>query len=572
VLDMCAAPGSKTGQLIELLHAGEGTPQPTGLVLANDADNKRCYTLTHNIKRFQSPNVMVLNHDAANFPTIRVAGGKPLVYDRILCDVPCSGDGTFRKNPNAWEKWTPMNAVGLHKLQVRIAFRGAQLLAEGGRLVVSTCSFHPVENEAVVAELLRLCGDSLELIDVSDELPALQRKPGMTDWKMMDREGNWLPDSYEAISADHKKNFKASMWPPTADEVATMNLHRCVRVFPQQQNTGGFFISAFRKTGPIKGARTAAVRAKEAEVKAKATRSTAQGEDEVPFWRARFALQEDDSAATAGGAAAATATADGEASTEGYEHLPSNKPKRGYKEDPYIFMEDDVPYWEPLKKFYQVSDAFPANQLLTRSAGEKKRNIYFVSDYVKQILSNNDSDAVRCINAGVKIFMRSDQKKAPCDYRLSMDGLPCITPHMTGRKAVLTQADIGKVIGSTDGTQLEQLDAVSKATVEAIECGCTVLNFVPEPVATRTAGALACPIEIIAWRTPTHLKPLVSKDDRAMIQQLLGIEAVPEKKKGPQRGGGAAAAKPSGSGSDAMVTAADGGGAEAEEKPYDIGL
>ena len=77
----------------------------------------------------------------------------------------------------------------------------------------------------------------------------------------------------------------------------------------------------------------------------------------------------------------------------------------------YIFMEDDVSYWEPLKKFYQVDDSFPAEQLLTRSDGEKKRNIYFVSDYVKQILANNDSEAVRVINAGVKIFMRSDQKK-----------------------------------------------------------------------------------------------------------------------------------------------------------------
>jgi hypothetical protein len=155
-----------------------------------------------------------------------------------------------------------------------------------------------------------------------------------------------------------------------------------------------------------------------------------------------------------------------------------------------------------------------------------------------------------------------------------MDGLPCITPSMQGRKVVLTEADIGKVISSTDGTELAQLDAASQAAVEAIECGCTVLNFVPAPPATRAAGALSCPIEIIAWRTPTHLKPLVSKDDRAMIQQLLGINAAPEKKRSTQRqqggggGGGGDAAK--GGPADAMATAAD--GAAGEEKPYDIGL
>ena len=108
VLDMCAAPGSKTAQIIEMLHAG-GEPYPKGIVIANDSDNKRCYTLTHQIKRLQSPNAMVVNHDASMFPKIKLTSGADLEFDRILCDVPCCGDGTLRKNPNAWTKWSPMN-------------------------------------------------------------------------------------------------------------------------------------------------------------------------------------------------------------------------------------------------------------------------------------------------------------------------------------------------------------------------------------------------------------------------------------------------------------------------------
>jgi 16S rRNA C967 or C1407 C5-methylase (RsmB/RsmF family) len=73
------------------------------------------------------------------------------VYDRIICDVPCSGDGTLRKNPNIWAEWTPEFAMGLHSLQLRIAQRGAALLKVGGYMVYSTCSFNPIENEAVVA-------------------------------------------------------------------------------------------------------------------------------------------------------------------------------------------------------------------------------------------------------------------------------------------------------------------------------------------------------------------------------------------------------------------------------------
>lgn len=108
VLDTCAAPGSKTGQLIECLHRDDGGGLPTGLVIANDADNKRCYTLAHQTKRLQSPNYMITNHDASRFPTMKIAGpdgaAVSLKFDRVLTDVPCSGDGTLRKNPAGWPK------------------------------------------------------------------------------------------------------------------------------------------------------------------------------------------------------------------------------------------------------------------------------------------------------------------------------------------------------------------------------------------------------------------------------------------------------------------------------------
>ena len=69
ILDMCAAPGSKTAQIIELLHSDEGK-MPEGFVIANDIDNKRCYMLVHQAKRLQSPCVMVTNHDASLYPNI----------------------------------------------------------------------------------------------------------------------------------------------------------------------------------------------------------------------------------------------------------------------------------------------------------------------------------------------------------------------------------------------------------------------------------------------------------------------------------------------------------------------
>ena len=71
VLDMCAAPGSKTAQLIESLHAVEDV-LPTGLVVANDSDNSRCYMLVHQAKRLQSPCYIIINHDASCLPNLQV--------------------------------------------------------------------------------------------------------------------------------------------------------------------------------------------------------------------------------------------------------------------------------------------------------------------------------------------------------------------------------------------------------------------------------------------------------------------------------------------------------------------
>lgn len=89
VLDMCAAPGSKTAQLIESIHSLQ-TGTPSGLVIANDADYSRSHTLIHQAKRLNSPCLIVTNHEAQRFPNLYLPGSNtPLKFDRILCDVPC---------------------------------------------------------------------------------------------------------------------------------------------------------------------------------------------------------------------------------------------------------------------------------------------------------------------------------------------------------------------------------------------------------------------------------------------------------------------------------------------------
>ncbi|KAF3675984.1 putative tRNA (cytosine(34)-C(5))-methyltransferase-like isoform X2 [Capsicum annuum] len=308
-LDMCAAPGSKTFQLLEMIHhlAEPGT-LPSGMVLANDVDVQRCNLLIHQTKRMSTANLIVTNHEAQHFPSCRLdrncANGSEtqkvseldinqLQFDRVLCDVPCSGDGTLRKAPDIWRKWNAGNGNGLHGLQIQIAMRGLSLLKVGGRMVYSTCSMNPIENEAVVAEVLRRCGASVELVDVSSELPQLVRRPGLKKWKVRDKGAWWtsykdvpecrrnaivpgmFPSGNNYVDASEKNddatrdqlsdsgnngNGIAALENPTAaaaisdEEVSTLPLERCMRIVPHDQNSGAFFISVFQKLSPLPAA------------------------------------------------------------------------------------------------------------------------------------------------------------------------------------------------------------------------------------------------------------------------------------------------------------------------------
>jgi 16S rRNA C967 or C1407 C5-methylase (RsmB/RsmF family)/NOL1/NOP2/fmu family ribosome biogenesis protein len=142
VLDLCAAPGGKATQLAGAL-AGEG------VLVANEPDAKRARALYGNIERLGVPNAVVMNE----FPE-RLSARWPEAFDAVLVDAPCSGEGMFRREPAARAEWAAGAPAGCARRQTAILGEAAKMVAPGGRLVYSTCTFTETENEGVVRAFL----------------------------------------------------------------------------------------------------------------------------------------------------------------------------------------------------------------------------------------------------------------------------------------------------------------------------------------------------------------------------------------------------------------------------------
>ena len=142
VLDLCAAPGGKATELGAKLF-GEG------LLVANDISASRVKALLKNIEVMGIPNSFLLNEVPA-----KIAEQFPAYFDKILVDAPCSGEGMFRKDENARNEWSPDHVKQCAGLQDGILDCAAAMLKGGGRIVYSTCTFSPEENEQSIAGFL----------------------------------------------------------------------------------------------------------------------------------------------------------------------------------------------------------------------------------------------------------------------------------------------------------------------------------------------------------------------------------------------------------------------------------
>ena len=166
VLDLCAAPGGKTSHLASL--AGDGC-----LLISNEIHPQRARILSRNVERMGIRNAAVLNESPD-----RLAERFPGFFDCIVVDAPCSGEGMFRKEPVALEEWSEENVALCARRQDEILEAALEMLAPGGRLIYSTCTFAPDEDEGTLSRLLERHPE-LELSELPDYSGFM---PARADW------------------------------------------------------------------------------------------------------------------------------------------------------------------------------------------------------------------------------------------------------------------------------------------------------------------------------------------------------------------------------------------------------
>ena len=202
----------------------------------------------------------------------------------VIADVPCSGDGTCRKDKHILPMWKPNCGNDLHDLQLRILMRALQVVEVGGVVCYSTCTLNPIEDEAVVAAALSKIQAStgstndapkkkrsrpvVELIDWPSLPGDLVRRNGISTWKVAefreDEQQNqnseddsddeedipnitWHDSYSSAISRQPTCTISPTMWPPSKEIAKELHLEKCIRLWPHDRDTGGFFLALLKK-------------------------------------------------------------------------------------------------------------------------------------------------------------------------------------------------------------------------------------------------------------------------------------------------------------------------------------
>jgi len=485
VLDMCAAPGNKTIQVLEIMSekARAKNTLPSGVIIANELNDKRAGNMAHFFKAHFPINIVVTNNNAENLPVIEDENYRPNV---VICDVPCSGDGTLRKNKMVRKKWKIDFGLENHFTQIKILDNAIRQCKNDGYIVYSTCAINPLENEAVVCYILEKYKDEIELINCSKKLRDMKIKfrEGLIKWKVcidVDKDNNYIwKEKFSEVKNYRNGLIKESMFHdiytyknnhPTALFKFTdpLNLRNCIRVYSHENNSDCFFIAVIHKKNNFSN--ETHIKNNHYSVPLNEEKMKTIGEDLEDFMD--FLGLEDNE-------------------KKSNENINNNKDKieenntinekqKNIEEDlifkKYVKVSNYSESYNDLMKYYKFKNGLLIRHLFCKR--ESSQKIFLFSNKLSEMISIFTKMNLNIIRSGLVVFKKEREKSINMMYRVTHYGAILMADYFGGQIIELDRPNLIKMMFDSDDMSipLEKILEEEKKKIDECESGSIVLIY-----------------------------------------------------------------------------------------------
>lgn len=487
ILDMCAAPGNKTIQVLEIMSekARAKNTLPSGVIIANELNDKRAGNMAHFFKAHFPINIVVTNNNAESLPVIEDENYRPNI---VICDVPCSGDGTLRKNKMVRKKWKIDFGLENHFTQIKILDNAIRQCKNDGYIVYSTCAINPLENEAVVCHILEKYKDEIELINCSKKLRDMKIKfrEGLIKWKVcidVDKDNNYIwKEKFSEVKNNRNGLIKESMFHdiytyknnhPTALFKFTdpLNLRNCIRVYSHENNSDCFFIAVIHKKNNFSN--ETHIKNNHFSVPLNEEKMKTIGEDLEDFMD--FLGLEDDEKNNGGN----NNKKDNKDKIE--ENNTINEKQKNVEEDlifkKYVKISNYSESYNDLMKYFKFKNGLLIRHLFCKR--ESSQKIFLFSKKLSEMISIFTKMNLNIIRSGLVVFKKEREKSIKMMYRVTHYGAILMADYFGGQIIELDRPNLIKMMFDSDDMSipLEKIPEEEKKKIDECESGSIILMY-----------------------------------------------------------------------------------------------
>ena len=486
ILDMCAAPGNKTIQVLEIMSekARAKNTLPSGVIITNELNDKRAGNMAHFFKAHFPINIVVTNNNAESLPVIEDENYRPNI---VICDVPCSGDGTLRKNKMVRKKWKIDFGLENHFTQIKILDNAIRQCKNDGYIVYSTCAINPLENEAVVCHILEKYKDEIELINCSKKLRDMKIKfrEGLIKWKVctdVDKDNNYIwKEKFSEVKNNRNGLIKESMFHdiytyknnhPTALFKFTdpLNLRNCIRVYSHENNSDCFFIAVIHKKNNFSN--ETHIKNNHFSVPLNEEKMKTIGEDLEDFMD--FLGLEDDE------------KNNGENNNKNdkdkiEETNTINEKQKIVEEDlifkKYVKISSYSESYNDLMKYFKFKNGLLIRHLFCKR--ESSQKIFLFSKKLSEMISIFTKMNLNIIRSGLVVFKKEREKSIKMMYRVTHYGAILMADYFGGQIIELDRPNLIKMMFDSDDMSipLEKIPEEEKKKIDECESGSIILMY-----------------------------------------------------------------------------------------------